>query len=256
MRSTVLIFILAAATVVASHVRLDENLQKFARINELAQRQQTFLPTPEAVRWLSGGFDKLIADLYWLQFIQYCGEAENDRGEFYRRSSDYVNLITGLDPTFTKPYWFGCWAVGYWQKRPDLADKILQRGISANPDAWDLAYLAGVNQQLFAKNNKEAARYYKLAASKPNAPDFLMRRADILLTDLPELQKRFRSLLDMYYNDKNDTQNMKPALYRALVDVLREEYKEATGKPTVQAAIQVEMNKLTTDYSQWTAANQ
>jgi hypothetical protein len=216
---------LSGAAVVALHSALDRVIEN----NVEWHRQSALLPSIDAIKLVSGGFNKLAADIYWLGFIQYCGEMTEQRGKPFARSYDYLNLVTGLDPTFTKPYWFGCWAVGYWQKRPDLADKVLQRGIEKNPQSWDLPYLAGVNQFIFAQDYKRAAQYYRLGATKPGAPEFLTRQAEVFEANLPVLQKRFRMLYGMYFNDKSvrNDPRMKLTLYRELRSVLEEEYKVA-----------------------------
>jgi len=213
---TVLLSVVCCVIVVVSQIKLDNLIST----NELAHRQATVLPSLQSVKLVSGGFTKLAADLYWLAFIQYCGAGIQHRGKPYEQCYDYVNLITGLDPKFTKPYWFGCWSIGYWQKRPDLADRILQRGMAENPDAWDLAYLAGINQYLFASDYKRAAHYYRIGAQKPGAPDWLSRQADILESNIPELVKRVKVLEDTYYHTSDV--HLKIDLYGQLLPLLKE----------------------------------
>jgi hypothetical protein len=236
---------LSGAAMVALHMRLDHTIGE----NLEFHRQSALLPSVQAVELVAGGFNKLAADIYWLGFIQYCGEMTEQRGEPFARAYDYLNLVTGLDPTFTKPYWFGCWAVGYWQKRPDLADKILQRGIAANPTSWDLPYLAGVNQFMFVHDYKAAAKYYRLGAGKPGAPEFLVRRAEVFESNLPVLQKRFRTLLAMYYGDKSirNDPRMKYTLYRELQSLLQEEYRVAPDDKQRQI-IKAKMTEIKEDF--------
>jgi hypothetical protein len=227
--------------VVATHIKLDNLIAT----NELVHRQATFLPSLQSVKLVSGGFNKLAADLYWLALIQYCGAGIEQRGKPYERCYDYVNLITGLDPKFTKPYWFGCWSIGYWQKRPDLADRILQRGMVENPDAWDLAYLAGINEYLFASDYKRAAHYYRIAAQKPGAPDWLSRQATILESNIPEMVKKAKVLEDMYFHASDV--HLKIDLYGQLMPLL-EELERASITDMSRQATQARIEQLKADF--------
>jgi hypothetical protein len=237
---TMMLMLCSGALMVLLHLKLDATIHA----DELLARRLRFLPSVGAVHLVAGGMDKLAADLYWLQFVQYCGEGGAKRGAAYDRAYDYLNLITGLDPQFTKPYWFGCWNIGYWQKRPDLADKILQRGIAANPTAWDLA---GINEDIFDKNPKKAARYYRMASKKPGAPDFLERHAQILESNIPELTKQFQTLWTMYWRSRDA--NLKASLYKELIPVMKRQ-QAAYPNQLNKDQVQVLMERLTNDYNQ------
>jgi hypothetical protein len=243
------VFVIAAAIAVGTHLRLD----KLINIDEQTRRQNTLLPSVETVRLASGGFEKLASDIYWLAFIQYCGDPSNQRGKNYSHAYEYVDLITGLDPFFTKPYWFGCWAIGYWQKRPDLALKILERGMQFNPESWELPYLAGINEYLFDHKYKLAAHYYRVAAKQPGAPNFLLRHAQILESPIPELVKRAHMLYRMY-DDARDP-NYKSATYHELLDVLEEMYRSATVEINRQG-IRKQIDDLKRNYADWSGEEQ
>jgi hypothetical protein len=136
---------------------------------------------------LSLGFDALIADVYWLALVQYVGETnikENDKV-----AEIYIREITDLDPYFVEPFYFAAFIIGSEMKNPVLAAQIIEKGIAANPDNWTLPFIAGVNQYLYAHNENTAARYYRMAAKLPNAPDWLDRQAEILQSNIPSQLK-------------------------------------------------------------------
>lgn len=224
-RTTATLCICAAAAIVMVmlHQRLDRIVQENPR-----DGSQVSLPDTQTVELLSLGYDRFIADLLWLGFIQYCGE-NRPRGAGYARAYDYVNLITELDPHFKEAYWFGCWAVGFWQQRPDLAEKIIQRGIQNYPEDWYMPFIAGINQYLYAKDYRAAAKYYRQAAKLPHAPDYLERQAMILESPIPEIAKRVQTLNQLYHNAKDP--NLKESAYTQLVALLYDIYKKA---PTEQ----------------------
>jgi tetratricopeptide (TPR) repeat protein len=240
-RTSVVVFVSAVA-MVASHMRLD----KLVGPHEEQRRAAIAIPGSTVVRLVDGGFDKLVADLYWLEFVQYCG-VNNERGKSYARSYDFVKLITDLDPRFIKPYWFGCWAIGYWQKAPDKADEILKTAIDRNPNVWELPYLAGINAYIFAKNAQAAARYYRLAAKDPGAdPVFLNRQADTLASDMPELFKKRRTIQGLYERTKDI--NLKGSLYRELMGLLDVIEQQAPNE-MIKQSVERQKKDLETDYT-------
>ncbi|HEY9868395.1 MAG TPA: hypothetical protein V6D08_04465, partial [Candidatus Obscuribacterales bacterium] len=143
------------------------------------------LPRADVLKLLSLGYEQLLADCWWLAFIQYYGDTRERVKDRYRHAYAYLDLITRLDPKFTQPYWFAAFAVGGDMKRPDMAARLIERGLNANQDNWYLPFIAGINQYLFAGNDVEAAKYYRRAARYPDAPAWLGRQADILEARVP-----------------------------------------------------------------------
>lgn len=148
------------------------------------------------------GFNRLEADLYWLAFIQYAGDATARRVDKWRQAEPFANVITAFDPHFVQAYWFTAFTVGADQGRPDLAAQIIQRGIKANPGNWYLPYIAGINQFLYAHNDQEAAQYYQQAAALPGAPQYIAEQAQILKSGAPSLVSAARALESIYRNAK------------------------------------------------------
>lgn len=173
-----------------------------AKIDQANQTLQlsksTFLPSPHTARLMSLGFDQILADFYWLQFVGYVGDLDNRKLDRYALADQYLDLITGLDPYFVQAYWFAAFTVGSDQHRPQRAAELLERGIQANPDNWYLPFIAGNNQFLYANNGLAAAKYYRMASKFPGAPDWLERQANILETNTPLLIKQAYSWLNIF----------------------------------------------------------
>lgn len=144
------------------------------------------------------GFDQLIADCYWLAFINYVGDGSAREQDHYRQSDDFLDLITTLDPYFVQPYWFTAFVVGSEQGQPARAQEIIDRGVTANPDNWYLPYIGGINLYLFAHKEVEAARYYRRASRYPDAPKWLARQADILEAKIPSQIKELNTWSNIY----------------------------------------------------------
>jgi hypothetical protein len=165
---------------------------------ENEEQSRPLLPRAELLKFFSLGYNQLLADLWWLNFIQYYGDTKLRLKDKYAYAYNYLDLITQVDPKFTQPYWFAAFAVGSEQKRPDLAARLIERGVRANPDNWYLPFIAGINQYLFAGNDVAAARYYRMAAKFPQAPNWLGRQAVILEAKVPSLIKQTNIWASIY----------------------------------------------------------
>jgi hypothetical protein len=214
-----IVAVIAAGSMLGLHVALDKSIPA-----DVIDNSKQTLPSPESVRLCSLGYDRFLSDLYWLGFIQYLGEMR-PKGKGFVSAYNYVDLITELDPYFVKAYWFGCWAIGDWQQRPDLADKIMQRGMSYNPRDWFLPFIAGVNQNIFGHDYRKAAAYYRRAAKLPGAPDYLEHQAMILDSPIPEIVKQWQTLNRLYEQTTDD--DLKQSVRSQLVGVLLRMYREA-----------------------------
>ncbi len=179
--------------VVLSH----QNLK--ALIDRLPYPSGPVLTTsPRSVKLLSLGYDQLFADLIWLQLIQYAGDRDALKQGGYGRVEEFINNLVALDPHFIKAYWFAAFLIGGEAGKPAAATQILEKGIASNPNDWDLPFIAGVNQYLYAHNEVAAARYYRMAAKFPQAPKWLSRQADILETHIPAFIKQINVWTNIY----------------------------------------------------------
>lgn len=200
MVSTLLVLITGAAATV-SHFGLKLIVDAYDSQFPIENKRIFF--KPQEVKLFCLGHEQLAADIYWLRFIQYIGDGAARRTDKYENAYDYLDLVTSLDPRFTQPYWFAAFVVGAEMKRPDLAQKLIERGIQANQDNWYLPFIAGINQYLFAHNETAAANYYRLAAKFPDSPKWLGRQAEILQAKIPSLVKEVNTW-DTIYRTSTD----------------------------------------------------
>jgi hypothetical protein len=148
------------------------------------------------------GYDHLLADYYWLAFVSYAGDSRARQSDKYVLADRYLDIVTRLDPHFIEAYWFCAFCVGADQGRPDLAQKIIDRGIAANPFNWSLPFIGGFNQFIFAGNELSAARYYRMAARFPEAPRWLSGQALLLERGIPRIYKQI-GIWEKIYNSQN-----------------------------------------------------
>lgn len=66
------------------------------------------LPTPQVASFLAAGFKPALADIFWIEGINYFGEQLPKKKRNYQYLSSYCDLIFSLDPIFTTFYeWAG-----------------------------------------------------------------------------------------------------------------------------------------------------
>ena len=151
---------------------------------------RVFVPSPKFFLDFSPSFRTSIADVYYLNMVQYYGEHVKGDGRL-DSLPQMVDLVTMLSPHFTRPYLFG--AFGLMDAgRPGVSYKILRRGFAANPGNWRFPSYLGFFAYAFASNKDKdriAADWYSKAAAIPGSPALLQRLAAVLLGKGGETEK-------------------------------------------------------------------
>ena len=160
---------------------------------------RVFVPSPRFFQDFSPGFRTSIADLYYLQMVQYYGEHVSGDGRL-DSLPEMTTLVTALSPRFTRAYLFSAFAL-IDAGRADAAYELLKRGFAANPADWRFpAYLGFFAYRYGAGEEKDlaAARWYEKAAAIPGSPDYLPRLAAALLAKGGEQEKAVLMLGQAY----------------------------------------------------------
>jgi len=151
-----------------------------------------YIASPTALRRLTAGFTALAADVYWIRAIQYYGgtkrRLENqppspepppalaDTSD-YRHLYELLDITTSLDPRFDIAYRFGAvfLAEGYpiGPGRPDLAVKLLDKGLRERPDKWQYMEDKGFVYYWYLRDYRRAAETFAGAGDIPGAPNWL-----------------------------------------------------------------------------------
>jgi tetratricopeptide (TPR) repeat protein len=150
------------------------------RVQPLVNRpylyETLYLPSGEFIGELSLGYRQIVADVVWLEAMQYYGDYRLDRhGLNYFKG--LVDIVVELDPHFIFAYEFGALIVsedmGYFED----GISILKRGMAANPTSWRLPFEIGFLYYLHQVDFEIAARYFDLASRMPGAPERARRFA-------------------------------------------------------------------------------
>jgi tetratricopeptide (TPR) repeat protein len=164
-----LLVLLAAAAVAHAAIRLER-----ARAGSRAGAQVLYLPSGRYLKVASLGFPELLADLVYIWSIQYYGNY--DAGQrFAYLEHVYGNVISELDPRYVDPYLVGSMIMSIEAKDHEMALRLLDKGIAANPDEWILPFEAGFICFNSLGDHARAARYFRRALDIPGAPGVIGR---------------------------------------------------------------------------------
>lgn len=162
------------------------------------------VPSDNALKKLTFGQNALIADLLWLQSIQYYGGG--DPYGKYRQLPKLMQGIVSIDPKFTYPYSFAGLILpneGY----VDEALNILTQGESNLPNNWEIPYSKGTIYYINKKDYANAAKSYTNASNKHGAPD----RTRFLGAVQYDRSENYQTALQIFQNlaEKSDNQYFK-----------------------------------------------
>lgn len=129
------------------------------------------LPDGKALRVLSLGFDRLIADLYWLRTANYMGNHESHEAG-YPEAERLAELVTDIDPTFRAPYVLMSGALIALCGKADAAVRLLEKSVE-NISHWKLHFLLGFSYFIEQLDFARAAVQIQKAADLGDGPPYL-----------------------------------------------------------------------------------
>jgi hypothetical protein len=153
-----------------------------------------YVRSGSALRRLTGAYNSLFADLYWIRAVQYYGgtklrlDAQGAQpgmtepppslaADAFPALYPLLDITTTLDPRFNIAYRFGsvflAEAYPRGADRPDLAIALLEKGLRERPDKWQYLQDIGFVHYWFRHDFIEASRWFQKAADVPGAPWFL-----------------------------------------------------------------------------------
>jgi FimV-like protein len=181
--------IAAAAVALTAAIALQISKDRQYSRDEQQARAMLYVRSGPALGRIALEFDALLADVYWIRAIQhYGGERLAAQGtRKYELLYPLLDLSTSLDPYFNIAYRFGAifLSEGYpgGPGRPDQAIALLRKGISVQPTKWQYYHDIAFVYYWQLRDMEAAARWFRLAASQPNAPNWLEPVAATMLIE-------------------------------------------------------------------------
>ncbi|HEY6867388.1 MAG TPA: hypothetical protein VI792_09030 [Candidatus Eisenbacteria bacterium] len=131
----------------------------------------SYYPSGRHLRPATLGHPETAADLAWLRAVQYYGEHRQTDMRFTRMLQVF-EILTSLSPEFIPAYVFGGFALA--QEGRDVAggERLLLRGMEANPTSGEMAFQLGFFYFVRpgGRDLGRAAEYFELASRLPGGP--------------------------------------------------------------------------------------
>ncbi len=137
------------------------------------ERDELVLRSGKLMKVMSLEYAPLLADIYWTRAVQYYGNKHIRRDTTFELLWPLLDITTTLDPNLLVAYQFGgiflSEAAPGGAGRPDLAVKLIQRGIAANPENWRLYQDLGNVYYFDMKDYTRASEAFLEGSKKPGA---------------------------------------------------------------------------------------
>jgi TPR repeat protein len=154
-----------------------------AGVFTLADASWRVLPRPQPLEELSYypsgkflepatlGHAATAADLAWLRAVQYYGQHRASDNEFVRMGHVF-DILTTLDPSFVPAFVFGAFALGQEGRDFPAAERLMQKGLAANPTNGELAFQMGFLYYIRpgGRDLQRAAEYFERASRQADGP--------------------------------------------------------------------------------------
>lgn len=147
-----------------------------------------YVTSGDVIRRAALSYGALLADVYWIRAIQHYGGDRLllDRPARFELLYPLLDLTTSLDPRFTVAYRFG--AIFLMEPypggagRPDLAIKLLEKGIAHAPEKWEYYLDIGFVHYWRLSDYAQAAQWFQRGADLPGSPWWMRTYAAYILT--------------------------------------------------------------------------
>jgi hypothetical protein len=174
-----------------------------------------YLPNEKLLNHFTVGQQGLVADLLWLQCIQYT--AKEFRGDFkFTWLTQMTDNIVRLDPYYHDVYQWGGQLLAMLKHDSDAGIDLMKRGIPHHPDRWELPFEIARTHILNRNDPVAGARYLAMAATTGDPPPFVLDWAKNLqrLHSLTDLQRAmWQDILDT-----SEDESMQALAERKLVE--------------------------------------
>jgi Flp pilus assembly protein TadD len=130
-----------------------------------------YYPSGQHLRAAVFGHEEAAADLAWLRAVQYYGEHRTTDNRFDHMPHVF-DILTSLSPRFLSPHVFGAFAMAQEGRDFAGAERLMQKGIEANPQSGRLAFELGFLYYVRpgGRDLRRAAEYFEQASRQADAP--------------------------------------------------------------------------------------
>jgi hypothetical protein len=147
-----------------------QNSQNHSKSDYLVEEQAIHYSLSAWQKFPRFGFDNLIANSTFLNFIQYFGDDIARKSTGYGISPKFFQVIVNRDPLFLDMYPYLSPSVTLFAGQPQQTVMLIEQGLKAippqlQPEAYFLWQAKGTDELLFLGRNSAAQKSYEQAAN-------------------------------------------------------------------------------------------
>ncbi|HEY9641032.1 MAG TPA: hypothetical protein V6C57_11150 [Coleofasciculaceae cyanobacterium] len=170
----ILVMLLCGAAIAALQVPQLQQLLHRSQTDSAEQIRRTVEVEQNRLALLkkipSFGYNNLIADGAFLNFLQYFGDEAARTKTDYHLSPDYFEVVLGHDPYFLQAYTFASTSTALYAGMPERSVALMKQGLqSLKPNVPAGSYYVwrqlGIDQLLFLGDAQAAKQSFETAAS-------------------------------------------------------------------------------------------
>jgi tetratricopeptide (TPR) repeat protein len=221
------------------------------------EEDEVLVRSGRLLKIMSLEYAPLVAAIYWTRAVQYYGNKKVNEDTNLASLWPLLDVTTALDPNLIPSYRFGSTFLAEPQPRgagrPDLAVKLLERGIRANPEYWRLYQDLGYVYYFDLKDYKKASDAFFQGSKNPKAMIWMKIMA-ARIAEKGESRETSRFLWSEIYNSTKDKMVKDNARVHLMllrsdedIDQLNEiaaEFAKRTGHPPSEARQLIEAGLL------------
>jgi len=151
---------------------------------------------------LSFGYKNMLATLFWFKTNAYYGA--NIQKTNYNFLAELFHVITTLNPKFEPVYYMAASILPWNTGSTKLSNPFTLKSIVEFPYDWRWTYYRGFNAYWFEHNYQQAAHYFELSSTKPNAPPLVSSLAARMRAETNNIDTGINFLARLLQN-KNDS---------------------------------------------------
>jgi tetratricopeptide (TPR) repeat protein len=178
------------------------------------ESEDLMLRSGSLMKRLSLEYAPLVAAMYWTRAVQYFGEKHVLHDQNLELLWPLLDITTTLDPNLLPAYRTGSSFLSDSPPRgagePDLAVKLLERGIKANPEEWRLYQDLGNVYYFDKKDYLKASQAFETGSNFPGAYIWMKTMAAKIAAEGESLETSY-FLWQQIYTTTNDPQLKKNA---------------------------------------------
>ena len=136
-----------------------------------ALEELSYYPSGKFLEPATLGHAATAADLAWLRAVQYYGQHRTTDNQFLRMAHVF-DILTSLAPRFLPAYVFGAFALAQEGRDFPAAERLMLKGLAANPTSGELAFQLGFLYYVRpgGRDLQRAADCFEQASRQPDGP--------------------------------------------------------------------------------------